>query len=63
MGAIPWGFFYAQKGVLVYGLPQSRLPGTGVVHHQVQVGQTISQEVKQCQENPSDRVRTPAAPT
>ena len=63
MGAIPWGFFYAQKGVLVYGLPQSRLPGTGVVHRQVQAGSAVPQEVNPCQRNPNAHVLTQAVPS
>ena len=62
MGAIPWGFSFAQKGVLVYGLPQGWLPGTGMVHPQVQAGPTVPQEVNPCQRNPNDHVLTPAVP-
>ena len=62
MGAIPWGFSFAQKGVLVYGLPQGWLPGTGMVHPQMQTGSTVPQEVNPCQRNLNDRVLTQAAP-
>lgn len=62
MGAIPWGFSFAQKGVLVYGLPQGWLLGTGMVHPEIQAGSTVPQEVNPCQRNLNDRVPTQAVP-
>ena len=62
MGAILWGFSYAQKGVLVYGLPQGWLSGTGMVHPQIQAGPTVPQEVNSCQRNLNDHVLTQAVP-